>query len=731
MLGKLQMTCVALFLTLFFNTALLSQKSLAKAERQFELKAFELSIENAKKTLDSHPDCTRCHYLIAESFRLMNRNVDASIWYKKMKEFSELPEDYYFNYGLLMKKMGEYDEAKGFFTRYESQNPTLARHFASSCEYAKAILSEPVDFELNLHAASSDATDFAASIYKNNIVFASFRSDKKRNIEKLNKSLVHHRGPQLFIVKDDTQAEFLLHDNEESYDMGPVHYAANVPIVAVTKNNFKNGEQQVFSDDMELVLYLGTTESDGSFHKLEAFPYNEVGYATGFGTLNPSGEILYFSSNRPGGYGGFDIYVSYFRNGKWTYPENLGARINTPGNEVTPFFDGEKLFFSSDYLKGLGGLDVFSAQVKNDRWQYPANMGNGINSPEDDFYFVKEASKNTCYLTSNRLGGKGSYDIYQLNRSNDENKAVVAMNYEDVVPAEVNIETDLVEDDGRQARFSAVKLEEAVSTQPESLKENLDTEEISADDTAVEEASTDGIVSEETSLAQKETSAKSPVDFNELLPPKAVDLNKFNAKAVSLAGAKRVAYGELIMTPINVYFIQLAALFKSSGNVDSFMPLTQFGSIYKLKQSRAIKVKLGYYMDEAEAKQVLAQVKKMGYSDAFITYESLNTSQLELIEVAEKVAENYTMEGFQTDATTGVNFKIRLASYEDPIWFDVESVKDLGVIEQWSKDQWTIFILSGYNSLEEAELAKIKAQKRGFEDAEIVLDRNGILERFR
>ena len=113
-----------------------------------------------------------------------------------------------------------------------------------------------------------------------------------------------------------------------------------------------------------------------------------------------------------------------------------------------------------------------------------------------------------------------------------------------------------------------------------------------------------------------------------------------------------------------------------------------------------------------------------------ITYEALNTSKLELVELSEKAVQNSKKSDY-FEETTGINFKIRLASYEDPIWFDFNSVKDIGVIEQWSKERWTIFVLSGYRSLDEANKAKLIAQNRGFKDAEIVLDRNGILERYK
>ncbi len=79
----------------------------------------------------------------------------------------------------------------------------------------------------------------------------------------------------------------------------------------------------------------------------------------------------------------------------------------------------------------------------------------------------------------------------------------------------------------------------------------------------------------------------------------------------------------------------------------------------------------------------------------------------------------------------GGKYKVRLASYEDPIWFDINKVKDIGRVEQWTKGGWTIFILAGYNDLEDAKQALVKAYNRGFKTAEVVIDNGGILERLK
>lgn len=174
--------------------------------------------------------------------------------------------------------------------------------------------------------------------------------------------------------------------------------------------------------------------------------------------------------------------------------------------------------------------------------------------------------------------------------------------------------------------------------------------------------------------------------------------------------------------------------------------MVKYGNIYKVDVGSVKKIRLGYFINESEARNVLDQVKSSGFSDAFIIADPLNTSILELIHsnygknntTAPKVAPqgktftNNEPDFVPTEAqVSAVIYKVRLASYEDPIWFDSKKVKDIGEIEQWSKGFWTIFVLSGYADFAEAEKARIKAVNRGYKDAEVVIDNGGIIERLK
>jgi len=136
----------------------------------------------------------------------------------------------------------------------------------------------------------------------------------------------------------------------------------------------------------------------------------------GHPSISKNGKILYFSSNRPGGQGGKDIYFSIRQdNGSWSEAKNIGFQINTRYDEITPCIDstGTKIYFSSNGHMGLGGFDIFySTFDASNLWGDPQMLLSPINSESDDIYYVLTSYPGTSLFSSNRKGGKGIFDIY-------------------------------------------------------------------------------------------------------------------------------------------------------------------------------------------------------------------------------------------------------------------------------------------------------------------------------
>jgi len=140
-------------------------------------------------------------------------------------------------------------------------------------------------------------------------------------------------------------------------------------------------------------------------------------------SLSADKRDLYFTSNRPGGYGGNDLYVSHrLENGRWSKPENMGPAINTAGDESAPFIhaDNSSLYFTSNGLPGYGGDDLFVVRRKADgNWGIPENLGYPINTIENEGSLVVSSDGKTAYYASDRADSRGQLDIYTFELRDD------------------------------------------------------------------------------------------------------------------------------------------------------------------------------------------------------------------------------------------------------------------------------------------------------------------------
>ena len=135
--------------------------------------------------------------------------------------------------------------------------------------------------------------------------------------------------------------------------------------------------------------------------------------------FNEDNSLAIFSSDRPGGFGGRDLYrIVRLPDGSWSKPQNMGAPINTPYDEDAPFLsiDNKNLYFSSNCDKSMGGFDIYTCvKIDENTWSFPVNLGYPINSERDDIYYSTTADGLKAYFSSNRLNGIGQVDIYEIN----------------------------------------------------------------------------------------------------------------------------------------------------------------------------------------------------------------------------------------------------------------------------------------------------------------------------
>ncbi|KAB2872338.1 MAG: OmpA family protein, partial [Bacteroidales bacterium] len=225
----------------------------------------------------------------------------------------------------------------------------------------------------------------------------------------------YHEGPLSYCVVDSTM--YFTRNNFNQYKKLSSDGKLNLKIFTAqfTYNEWlKSVENRA---DSLIGMKAKLTEKD--WRNIKEFKYNSDEYSTGHPTLTADGKKMYFVSDMPGGVGGTDIYMCERTEGNdWSQPINL-KEINTKGNEMFPFIHPSgTIFFASDGLPGLGGLDIFKANHKGNGFDKPENMGAPLNSSFDDFGLIADNETKTGYFSSNRTNGKGTDDLYFVEFSN-------------------------------------------------------------------------------------------------------------------------------------------------------------------------------------------------------------------------------------------------------------------------------------------------------------------------
>lgn len=418
-------TFFSLIFIILFSATLSAQADLKKANKQFELAAYNLAINSYQKVLDKDPNNLVALSRTADAYRHLNQMDQAAVWYQKAVEQKGVDPIYTFQYGQVLKALGRYEEAKEWFGVYGQTQPEIGKQYIESADFAMSIQDVPSLYEVKNEYANSKYADFGPAFYNNQVAYASARQDIVRKNKPLENSWSGGAKNQLFLSSIDKnnylgRPAYLRADLKNSYNEGPISYSKDGRKVAFTKNNFVDGTRQIPDSGMELSIYLADVTSEGDWENAKAFPFNGAGYSSGFPQLSADGNTLYFASNRPDGFGGYDIYVSYRTGTSWSTPENLGPVINSSGDEITPFMSNGDLYFSSNWHHGLGGFDIFRAERVEGVWKNVFHLGNGINSAYDDYSYIYDNNKNRGYIVSNRPGGKGAEDIYRITKSTEE-----------------------------------------------------------------------------------------------------------------------------------------------------------------------------------------------------------------------------------------------------------------------------------------------------------------------
>lgn len=225
----------------------------------------------------------------------------------------------------------------------------------------------------------------------------------------------------LSVYRQNTDGEVteVVSNIPNTYNFSDPNYAkeAGILFYSVTRGIKKVKKNRNITVQPE--IYYSRINEDGELEGFTPVPFNDsIGNAVMNPYIDEESKRLYFTSNMPGGIGGYDLYYSaYDENMNFSSPVNLGPEVNTVGNESHAFREDSKFYFSSTGHKGMGGMDIFGADYTANNFSNVMNMGSPINSVYDDFAYrevEQEGSRPEVYLSSNRKGGMGLDDIYSV-----------------------------------------------------------------------------------------------------------------------------------------------------------------------------------------------------------------------------------------------------------------------------------------------------------------------------
>jgi len=356
---------------------------------------------------------------LAESYHHMSLNVESEEVYSKLININGavLPEDYY-NYAMVLKINGKYGEATKWMDKFSTLRPgdLRAKDYEANKDKFANMIKDEGKYKIEHLNVNSDADDFGVSYYKDKVVFASTKTRAKMIVRNYNWTGKPFWDMYVSDVDGNqlkTPKNFSKRLNGKLHD-GPASFSKDGTFMAFTRNDYDTKRKDKV---VELQIFFSTCQ-DGKWSTPVPFIFNNKEYSVGQPCLTTDGNTMYFTSDMPGGYGGADIYrTSKNKNtGEWGKPENLGANVNTEGDEMFPFYaeSNKDLFFSSTGRFGLGGLDVFICPVDGAGFGTAYNAGSPLNSQYDDFAVVVNDNVSKGYFSSNRVGGDGGDDIYSF-----------------------------------------------------------------------------------------------------------------------------------------------------------------------------------------------------------------------------------------------------------------------------------------------------------------------------
>lgn len=399
------------------------------ADMAFERGQYYQAIERYKKAYKKtrkkkfEDERMRITYQLGECYRLTDNVRQAAVQYKRVgkSEFPKSTPIYYLHYGDVLKRTEKYDEALINYNLYTQAVPDDPRgqRAADDIKYIKEWLENPSKYEVTrVKALNSKSSDFGVAWISNNYNDIIFTSTREGGVAREKDAITGQHFSDFYYTRQDKNDNW---DKPELVDEeGGINSNGSEGMPFFTKSfsdvyftRCPNDKKRQSGCQIMKSRRSGTSFSEATVVEIAGIDSLDV---VGHPTLNSDESIMYFVSDRQGGIGGKDIWMTMKdESGKFGRPFNLGDIVNSPGDEMFPFLRNDTtLYFSSDGHGGMGGLDIFMTTMDSTGvWSKPVNMKYPINSIGNDFSIIFHPTEERGFLASNRDSRNGmDDDIY-------------------------------------------------------------------------------------------------------------------------------------------------------------------------------------------------------------------------------------------------------------------------------------------------------------------------------
>tara|TARA_R110001583_G_scaffold14228_4_gene59898 strand:- start:2488 stop:4665 length:2178 start_codon:yes stop_codon:yes gene_type:complete len=438
---------VLFFILLAISSASFSQKlSVRSGDREFDDFNYKKAIEYYEYALKHDSENAYVLRRLAKSYHKMNHNDKATEYFELLIEHENKEDSDFILLGDFLKERGRYGKARLIYQQYLDKYPDdkgIQKEVENVKKFEKETLKDLI-CELSTSPFNSIYADFSPTYFKENVIFSSGRQSKDFRGDK------YDWNGEFFLdlfIYDDTKElknQIVRFGNGigSKFHEGAICFFSDFKKMFFTRSNYFKGKLKRDENGVNNLKIFIAEEKKGRWKISAEFPYNSDDYSVGHPSLSNDGQVLYFVSNMPGGFGGTDLYRSYLIDGEWSKPENLGERVNTKGNEMFPYFNSRNsLFFSSNGHAGKGGLDLYV--INTDSQDFNAgHLGSPLNSSADDFSLVLHPDGRVGHFASNRTGGLGEDDIYSFEIEHDNRVNLVIKDSLDknfVIPDQISL----------------------------------------------------------------------------------------------------------------------------------------------------------------------------------------------------------------------------------------------------------------------------------------------------